>query len=498
MTNMELASQILEVAAHSGVREIVLCSGARNAPLVTLLSRPTPFKVYPFFEERSAGFFALGRIQATGRPVGVITTSGTAAAELLPAVVEAHYQGLPLILITADRPRHHRGSGSPQAIEQVGLYSHYVEETWDVENGAIEALTWSQRRPVHLNVCFAEPLIDGPTRVLKGGDMKPDVMVRPVPCVPLTFSKPLVIVGGLPHHQQNEVLSKLCQWGRPVYCEAHSGLRGHPGLKGIAILGGEKGLGALDYDGIIRIGSVPTLRLWRDLETAHCPVVHFSHLPFAGLPRAPEVFPLEALGEANFEEWSGEECARDRALGLRLQAWLDEFPLSEPAWVREVSRWIPAEARVFLGNSLPIREWDLAAEKGHAIFANRGANGIDGQISTFLGVASPGHSNWAVLGDLTVLYDLSGLWAARQTGVEDLHIVILNNGGGKIFERMFHNPLFENEHALHFGDWAKMWGWNYQLLERGGPCQVAAPRVIEILPDRNQTQKFWQAWEEQA
>ena len=130
--NDQLAQQVLQALASLTVREICVCAGARSAPLVLLLERCENVKVYSFFEERSASFFALGRMLQSGLPVAVITTSGTAAAELLPAAIESTYQNLPLIMVTADRPRNFRGSGAPQSIEQVGLFSHYVELALDI------------------------------------------------------------------------------------------------------------------------------------------------------------------------------------------------------------------------------------------------------------------------------------------------------------------------------------------------------------------------------
>ena len=158
MSNSLVSEQVLGLCSQVGVREIVLCAGARNAPFVKRLSESTQFVVYSFFEERSAAFFALGRMLASARPVAVITTSGTAAAELLPAIIESDYQRMPLIVITADRPRRYRGSGAPQTIVQTGLYSHYVEQELDLEGEAPAKLEISGRRPVHLNVCFEEPL----------------------------------------------------------------------------------------------------------------------------------------------------------------------------------------------------------------------------------------------------------------------------------------------------------------------------------------------------
>src|SRR6185436_3564388 len=127
-----------------GVRDFCVCGGSRNAPLLAVVGA-----AYSFVDERSAAFFALGRAKLTGRPAAVITTSGTAAAELLPAAVEAHYSGVPLILITADRPARYRGTGAPQAIEQEGLFGVYA---------ARDAASWSRLGALHINVEFDEPL----------------------------------------------------------------------------------------------------------------------------------------------------------------------------------------------------------------------------------------------------------------------------------------------------------------------------------------------------
>lgn len=498
MSNMDLTAELLRALWSRGVREVVVCAGARNAPLVSVLSQQKSFRVHSFFEERSAGFFALGRMLARpGHPVAVVTTSGTAAAELLPAMIEADYQALPLIALTADRPRRYRGSGAPQTINQVGIYSHYVEKTWDIEGRVQESFEWSSKRPVHVNVCFDEPLIDGPLPQLDFTDeavLPPSASTR-IGHVCLSMRRPLIIAGGLPRAQRLDVLAHLRAWRRPVYAESPSNLRGMLGE--FEVLGGEKALRALEYDGVIRIGSVPTLRLWRDLETREVPVVHFSQTPFSGLPREPRVFSLESLFHAqfDFEPWS----ARDISLAEKRDELLRQFPWSEPGWVQWLSQQMPPEARVFLGNSLPIREWDFAAlpSMGHEIFANRGVNGIDGLISTFLGLADAEKSNWCVLGDLSALYDLSGPWANRGLGLRDVNLVIINNGGGKIFHRMFHNSLFENNHDLNFKAWAEMWGWEYLRPDhplRGLP-KAGRPRVIEIIPDAGQTEAFWNSWE---
>jgi 2-succinyl-5-enolpyruvyl-6-hydroxy-3-cyclohexene-1-carboxylate synthase len=161
-----------------------------------------------------------------------------------------------------------------------------------------------------------------------------------------------------------------------------------------------------------------------------------------------------------------------------------------------LSRQIPAGARLFLGNSLPVREWDFAAGPGATrdVSANRGTNGIDGLISTFIGAAKEQGPNWAVIGDLSLMYDMSGPWALRQRPLADFNLAVINNGGGQIFHRMFRNPLFLNGHDLHFGDWAKMWSLEYARLGKPAPLKNGK-QLIEILPDAGQTESFWRAWE---
>ncbi len=158
--NIPYAKKILASLTEKGITEICLCSGARNAPFVQLLSEPSSFKVFRFFDERSAAFYALGRMKANTNAVAVITTSGTAVAELLPATIEAYYSGLPLVLVTADRPKSYRDSGAPQTIKQIGIFSHYISQSWDLDVGSEFELDFNHR-PVHVNVCFPEPLLDG-------------------------------------------------------------------------------------------------------------------------------------------------------------------------------------------------------------------------------------------------------------------------------------------------------------------------------------------------
>ncbi len=146
MDSVEIAARVIAEVRAAGVREFCVCAGSRNAPLLAVLGA-SDARLYSFVDERSAAFFALGRIKLHGAPVAVVTTSGTAVSEMLPAAVEAYYSGLPLVLISADRPARFRGTGAPQSIEQVGIFGVYAETLLE---------SWSQMRPLHLNVELEE------------------------------------------------------------------------------------------------------------------------------------------------------------------------------------------------------------------------------------------------------------------------------------------------------------------------------------------------------
>jgi 2-succinyl-5-enolpyruvyl-6-hydroxy-3-cyclohexene-1-carboxylate synthase len=179
---------------------------------------------------------------------------------------------------------------------------------------------------------------------------------------------------------------------------------------------------------------------------------------------------------------------------------------SEPAIFRALSESISEGSFVYLGNSLPIREWDLFAARGRAFVygANRGANGIDGQLSTFLGMAREDRENWCVVGDLTALYDLAAPWVLSQLhGSATIRIVVVNNGGGRIFSRVpslravaekDRERLFENPHRIRFDGWAAMWGLEYSTVIRP-PRPLSSRAVIELAPDAKATERFYEGYD---
>lgn len=298
------------------------------------------------------------------------------------------------------------------------------------------------------------------------------------------MANPLVIVGGLAPRHRARVREFLLSLNAPVYAEALSGLREDRSLPHITA--GERMIARGKFDSVIRIGNVPTLRFWRDLDSSDLPVMHYSELPFVGMTRG-HVHPLSALPSLHV---SRDESffALDREIAAKFHAILDDEPQSELSMLRALSRELPERSRIYLGNSLPIREWDLVASReprGFEYEANRGANGIDGQLSTFLAWCAPNRDNIAILGDLTTIYDLGAPWIARQLddGVH-FRIVIINNGGGRIFSRVgslkvvdreMRERIIENVHDVRFDAWASMWNAD----------------VTELRPDAEASARVW-------
>lgn len=513
--NAILAGAVLGRLAGLGVGEFVVCAGARNVPLVSsLLSRcqDLDLRVWHHFDERAAAFFALGLAKRSGNPVAVFTTSGTAVAELLPAAIEAFYSGIPLILVTADRPAGFRGSGAPQAIEQAGIFGpHAMALDLETAEDLAPLADWTRDAPLHLNVCFDEPRAED-----RHDSWQPDASIAaPVAeraTVPTegpndahlesvaTFCQDhaglLVLLGELPSFWRPAVESFLVSLGAPVWAEATSGLRESPALASL-LRYGEPAL----PQKVLRLGGVPSLRLWRDLEAnANIPVLSVCRRPFSGLARSSQLIVARGFPHLVLPTQQGriaEPTLFDGAAFAR-------FPRSEPALVHALSREIPSHALVYLGNSLPIREWNSFAvvdpPHPHA-FASRGANGIDGQVATFLGLSEGETESWGIFGDLTALYDLNAPALFETLTPAKRRIVVINNGGGRIFSRLpsmagmapDEKQVTENRHRLRFEAWAAMWGMEYRLWHAGEafPADLPDTVLIEAVPDEAETEAFW-------
>ena len=511
MGSWETAVGVLERSVKAGVVEFVVCGGARNALLLEVLSRMETagrVKVWSHFEERSAGFFALGRTVVTGKPCGVVVTSGTAVAELLPAVVEAFYQARPLVLITADRPESFRGSGAPQAVEQVGIFSGYAScdlESWDgmaplqlnVELGEdfeLGAETFAELEPGDFSVDFGRPNVGGLSRWIRERSLRGMV----------------VMIGDLEPDEREEVFHFCEALNVPVVVEATSGLR--EALQHLAVIDADAELKKSPPSKVLRLGGVPSGRFWRDLEDMpNVSVWSVCRNGLRGLGREAEVVRgsleriLPAMGEMEEIGDVAERLESAEGRGQRIEEALESFPDSEAGWMRTLSVFASIGDSVYLGNSLPIREWNAYAQWERpvpVVRANRGANGIDGQISSWLGASAGEENAWGIFGDLTALYDLAGLKMLSQVQCRGRVLVVINNAGGKIFDGV---PRLQKmsaaakswmaaETPVDFGALAKAFGMDHLRVTRAdkfdGAGDGGRTLLLEVVPDATQSRKF--------
>ena len=508
----------VKACLKAGIGEFVVCPGARNAALLEALARAEAaglVRVWRHFEERSAGFFALGRIMETARPCAVVTTSGTAAAELLPAVIEAHYQARPLVAITADRPAIYRGTGAPQSIVQVGIFGCHA---WD--GGLAD---WDGKQPIHLNAEFDEAFEPDPEDfsaetlgTFVAAKDRLDVAALARWLREEAYKGLVVFIGDLEPDEREEVFHFCQDLGAPVVAEATSGLR--EALQSLAIHDADRVLQARPPGKILRLGGLPSGRFWRDLD--RMPQISVWSVCRNGLPgfaRESNVLRgsldrvLPALGQIELIDDALDYLASANRRAARIDELLEIYPDSEPALLRTLSQYAALGGGLFLGNSMPIREWNLFAQWGRpvpSVRANRGVNGIDGQLSTWLGWTADVSETWAVVGDLTALYDLAAPFVLGQVNCQGRVLAVINNGGGKIFERL---PRLQslspraiewmiNPQTVEFSGFATLWGMDHLCIrtiddfDRFEPSDRAL--LLEIRPDPEQTRSFWAAWDQ--
>lgn len=532
--NSTLAGDVVAALQSLGIKRALFCGGARNAPFAPEL-QAAEITCTNFFEERSAAFFALGIARAVASPVAIFTTSGTAVAECLPAIIEAHYQGLPLIVVSADRPKRFRGSGAPQAIEQLGLFGSYVQFCADIEDSTqLEVLSsWSKTTPLHINVCLEEPskefakqeqtqLILPNKPPQKNQEYWAQLGLTSAPKIaheeelltaslqlgsfvnPSQDGELLVLVGDLQPSDRPAVLDFLHRLQAPFWAEASSGVREETNLAPFRLEGGEVALSQGDWKKVLRIGSVPSCRFWRDLEEQFkVDVLSIHPSGYSGLGRGGEVLPFAPatlLSKCGVRrQGRAVEILRlDRKARADLEESMATHPYSELTWMERIASSIPNNSLVFLGNSLPIRNWNQAVgrkKRSWNVHASRGANGIDGQIATFLGLASRvarGNEAWCILGDLTTLYDINSLLLAEHLHPNlPVRIVAINNNGGAIFRTLsglakqkqaLH--LVENSHSYKLTPWATAAGWESHFCKQQMPQLASNRAFIEISPER--------------
>jgi 2-succinyl-5-enolpyruvyl-6-hydroxy-3-cyclohexene-1-carboxylate synthase len=470
-----------------GMRHAVTCPGSRNAPLILTLAGHPGIEAVSVIDERSAGFVAVGLAKASGHPVAVTCTSGTAATNLHPAVAEAWEARVPLIVLTADRPPELRGVGAGQAIDQLNLYGSAAK--WFVEVGTHEpgretaihqrALAcrayWTagggRPGPVHLNFPLREPLApvaeELPAADWSGReDGRPWTELRQHASAPhaddvhslasrIAATPRGAIVCGPTSEKVAEPAARLAAGaGWPLLAEPTSGARcgdhdrSHVVAHYDVLLRVEPFARDHVPELVLRVGDTPTSKPLRAWLAGAPQVVLDPHAAWNEPTRraelllhaaaAPALDALAAALEVRTMERDPAWLASWRAADALVPPALAEAPDPfEPKVLAGLEPELPEEALVWVSSSMPIRDVEAyfpQSPKRLRFLANRGANGIDGVVSSALGAAlGSGRPTWLLTGELALLHDVGGLLAARRAGV-DLRIVCLNNGGGAIFD----------------------------------------------------------------
>jgi 2-succinyl-5-enolpyruvyl-6-hydroxy-3-cyclohexene-1-carboxylate synthase len=474
-----------------GVTDAVTSPGSRSTPVVLALARQPGLRAHSQVDERAAAFFALGIAKATRRPVVLACTSGTAAAEYLPAVIEAHEAGVPLIVLTADRPPELRDSGAGQTIDQVKLYGAAVR--WYVDLGIHEAsassLRWARALacrvawvaqgsggrpgPVHVDVPLREPLVpqlplpDDPQPGRPGGA---PWLARPA-AAPASSAGTLsaavidheriVVVAGRSERDPRlpDVIEAFADAaGAPLLADMLSGVRRSPNAIAHydALLRDGRFAAAQRPDLVLRVGDLPTskpLRAWLASLDASIPQLAFDpeavwHDPdatlHASLPGDPGASLLHAaadLAERGAAReggaWLAAWRAADASAAAAIDATIGAEALNEPLVARTAAAALPAGETLFVASSMPVRDLETFAavrEDAPRVLCNRGANGIDGTIASALGVAATGAPTTLLIGDVALAYDHGALAALCRGLIAPLTIVLVDNAGGGIFD----------------------------------------------------------------
>jgi 2-succinyl-5-enolpyruvyl-6-hydroxy-3-cyclohexene-1-carboxylate synthase len=519
--------------ARCGVRHAVVAPGSRSTPLALALADEGRIRLHVHHDERSAGFLALGLALEALVPTVVLTTSGTAAVELHPAVVEAHLSRVPLLVCTADRPPELRDVGAPQAIDQTHLYGRAARWFHDPgvphSGGAgrwralaarshVEATGGSG--PVHLNLPFREPLVGerGPLPPARpdgaawAGQPAAEGPVDPGVGIDALAGRRGVVLAGRGSGDAGALERVAGALGWPVLADARAAARrpspvvvAHPD----AFLRDPEVAGALRPELVLRLGEPPASRVvgewvaasgaeelvvagpgrWLDPHaTAHAVLAQDPEPVLAAwsarLGQQGEVGP--AADGVWLERWR----SVDQATAAALAEVLDATPgPTEPGLARALTAALPDGARLVLSSSMPVRdvEWYTAPRRSVRVHANRGANGIDGVVSTAVGVAAASGVPTALLvGDVAFLHDVNGLLGAQRRGA-DLLVVVVDNDGGGIFsflpqagvvgaERF--EQLYGTPHGLDLVAVARAHGVPAEALDPGEDAGVAISRRL--------------------
>jgi 2-succinyl-5-enolpyruvyl-6-hydroxy-3-cyclohexene-1-carboxylate synthase len=540
-TNALWCSVLAETLVRRGVAQAVISPGSRSTPLTMALVQNEGIEAIPVLDERSAAFFALGLAKQTRKPVVLVCTSGTAGANYFPAVIEAHESGVPLIVITADRPPEMRDCASGQTIDQQKLFGGFVKFYHElaVPEASVAMLRYLRQTvahavertaaggPVHLNAPFRDPLppiADATAQELAGEDWAaffahldaPASVVKQIVAWSTQATRGVIVAGPGTDAASVNTLVKTTSW--PVLADVLSSVR-HQSVEVVAaydvILRNAELARVLTPDVVLCLGGWPTskvLRSWVEAGGAEIWLVaegEANRDALHGRTRfiQAEVSALSVMVkpvDATYTQaWRGAEDMAAKSLADGLKA---EKTLVEPQVTATLAAHLPEGTPLFVANSMPVRDLEYfwpANARGVKVFFSRGANGIDGTLSTALGVAHGNVPTVLLTGDLALLHDTNGFLSVPQLR-GSLTIVLVNNGGGGIFNHLpvsQFNPPFEKYWATPQSvDFAKLcaaYGVAHvvvndvvQLSALVAELPVTGVRVLEVCTERARDAAF--------
>ena len=530
-TSAAFCATLVDEWVRQGVRHAVIAPGSRSTPLAVAIARQPELALHVFHDERSAGFAALGIGRASGIPAVLLCTSGTAAAHFVAPVHEAHLSRVPMIVCTADRPPELRDVSAPQTIDQTkmfgtavrwfhdpGVPSEDARLSWrSLARRALAASVGSTPGPVHLNLAFREPLLGdaGDIPVADGSVVMPAVLgvsARSVPgLVSMVSGKRGVIVAGRGSTPGVLHLAEALGW--PVLADATSGLReyhGHVVVGFDPVLRSARFVAAHVPDVIVRVGDPPASKVlaqWSASTGAtivqvknHEHAVDPDHLVALSLSGPVEQIVSTTAGSvvACDAQWLRGWMSAETAAQAAITAHTDSV-FSEPTVARRVTDTRAPGSNLVVSSSMPIRdvEWFGTVTPGVTVHSNRGANGIDGVVSTAVGVAlATARPTTLCIGDVAMVHDSNGLWGLQQRGV-DLTIVVTNNNGGSIFSFLpqagqldgtTFETLYGTPHGVDFAHLAAAHGVPHTRVTSRELLDAAlagsGTRIIEVVCDR--------------
>ena len=532
-TAATFCATLVDEWSRQGVRHAVVAPGSRSTPLAVALARNESIEVHVFHDERSASFAALGIGTASGVPAVLLCTSGTAATHFHGAVVEAHQSDVPMIVCTADRPPELRDVGAAQTIDQTHLFGSAVRwfhdpgvpsrdaaSSWrSLAARTVQASVGVRPGPVHLNLPFREPLTGDVVDMPQPREKKWSDVIRlrssenqdVSEIVNVISGRRGVIIAG--RGASRDVLSLSESLGWPIFADAVSGVReqNRSVIIGFdAILRSETFAMSHVPEVVLRVGAPPASKVLSQwLSKNGCRVVQLRSSEMVTDPDHAVEFTVvgeiatttRILASASTpcdKQWISDWAEAEVAAQQAITGWTSEN-FSEPSVARTVTSAMQVGSHLVVSSSMPIRdvEWFGATTSGVSVHSNRGTNGIDGVISTAVGVALSTRARVTVLiGDVACLHDSNGLWALNRRDV-DLTIVVTNNDGGSIFSFLPQAQivttsdfelLYGTPHGASFEHLAATHGIAYECVtsvkELETTLQRGGTRLIEVPCDR--------------